>query len=182
MKNPVVTCLSKTSRKGGLLLLFALQLIFMYGFHGLFPFSVEKIAALSGGMGIPDARMYYTYAQLQEMFRHYGVQGRQMYLQLQGVDMVYPLVYSTFLASLMFAVYHKTRLRKMVYVPFVAALLDYGENILLRINLLSFPHMQKGLVRLAASVTFLKWFLVFFAVSLLVLGAVWRVVRWFRLR
>ena len=182
MKHPVVSCLSVTSRKGGLFILFVLLLIFMYGFHGLFPFSVEKIAALSGGMGIPDAHMYYTFSQLQEMFQRYGVQGRQMYLQLQWVDMVYPLVYSLFLASLLYAVYKKTRLHKMVYIPFVAAALDYTENILLRVSIQSFPHMQKAVVQLAASVTFLKWFLVFFAMALLVFGAVWQTVLWFRNR
>lgn len=182
MRNPVVSVLSKTSRRIGLLVLLALLLFFVYGFHGLFPFSVEKITALSGGMGIPDARMFYTYAQLQEIFRHYGPQGRQMYLQLQWVDMVYPLVYSLFLSSLLFVVYSKTRLRKTVYIPFIAAFFDYVENILLRVSILSFPDMQKGMVQMAGVVTFTKWFLIFFAFSLLVFGTVWRLALWFKNR
>ncbi len=182
MRNPVVSVLLRTSRRGGLLVLLALLFLLMYGFHGLFPFSVEKIGAVSGGMGIPDARMYYTYAQLYEMFRHYGPEGRRMYLQLQWVDWIYPLVYSLILASLLFVVYKKTRLRYMVYVPFMAALFDYVENILLRVSILSFPHMHKGIVQVAGTVTFTKWFLIFVTFFLLVFGAFWKLGLWFRSR
>ena len=182
MKNPLKKYLTQTSRTGWLLLVVILQVLFMYAFHGLFPFSVEKIAALSGGEGIPDATMFYTYQQLQHMFQQYGPAGRQMYLQLQWVDMVYPLVYSTLLASLLFLVYRKTRLIVMVYVPFIAALFDYAENILLRISVLSFPDMHKWLVQIAGPVTFIKWFLLFFAFFLLVFGAVWRLAHWFRMK
>jgi len=182
MKNFFGSYLSQTSRTGWLLLIVVLQVLFMYAFHGLFPFSVEKIGAVSGGMGIPDARMFYTYPQLQNMFQHYGPQGREMYLRLQWVDMVYPLVYSTLLASLLFLVYKKTRLLKTVYVPFLAALFDYLENILLHISILSFPDMQKWIVQVVGPVTFFKWLLVFFAFFLLVFGTIWRAAHWFRLR
>ena len=175
MKKLIVSYLSKTSRTGWLLLIVVLQLLFMYAFRGLFSFSVEKISALSGGMGIPDARMFYTWPQLQNMFRLYGPKGREMYLRLQWVDMVYPLIYSTLLASLLYLVYKKTRLENMIFVPFVAALFDYAENILLRISILSFPNMQEGIVRTAGPVTFFKWLLVFFAFFLLLFGFIWRV-------
>jgi len=182
MKRPMISYLSRTSRTGWLLLIVALQVLFMVAFHGLFPFSVEKIGAVSGGMGIPDARMYYSFVQLQNMFQHYGTEGREMYLQLQWVDMVYPLVYATLLASLLYLVYKKTRLENMVFVPFVAMLFDYTENILLRVNILHFPDMSKTLVNIAGVVTFTKWLLIFFAFFLLVFGFIWRVAHWFRLR
>ena len=172
--------MSKTSRIGWLLLIVMLQLLFMYAFRGLFPFSVEKISALSNGMGIPDTQMFYTWPQLQNMFQHYGPEGREMYLRLQWIDMVYPLVYSTLLASLLYLVYKKTRLENMIFVPFVAALFDYAENILLRISILSFPNMREGIVRIAGPVTFFKWLLLFFAFFLLLFGFIWRVAHhWF---
>lgn len=175
MKRLIVSYLSKTSRTGWLLLIVVLQLLFVYAFHGLFSFSVDKISALSNGMGIPDAQMFYTSPQLQNMFRLYGPEGREMYLRLQWIDMVYPLIYSTLLASLLYLVYKKTRLENMVFVPFVAALFDYAENILLRISILSFPNMQDGVVSIAGTVTFIKWLLVFFAFFLLLFGFIWRV-------
>lgn len=178
----MILYLSRTSRTGWLLLVVALQVLFMYAFHGLFPFSVEKIGMLSGGMGIPDTRMYYTFPQLQNMFWHYGMEGREMYLHLQWIDMVYPLVYSTLLASLLYLVYKRTSLEILVFVPFVAALLDYTENILLRISILSFPDMNEKIVSIAAPVTFLKWLLVFFVFFLLLFGLIWRVAHWFRMR
>ncbi len=182
MKKLLISYLSRTSRTGWLLSIVALQILFVYAFHGLFPFSVEKIGMLSGGMGIPDARMFYTLPQLQSMFWHYGTEGREMYLQLQWIDMFYPLVYSTLLASLLYLVFKRTRLEILIFVPFVAALLDYTENILLRISILSFPDMNEKIVSIAGPVTFLKWLLVFFAFFLLLFGLIWRVAHWFRLR
>jgi len=182
MKKLMISYLSRTSRIKWLLPVVVLQILFMYAFHGLFPFSVEKIGILSGGMGIPDARMFYTFSQLQNMFWHYGTEGREMYLQLQWIDMVYPLVYSTLLASLLYLVFKRTSLEILVFTPFVAALLDYTENVLLRISILSFPDMNQKLVSIAGPVTFLKWLLLFFAFFLLLFGLVWRVAHWFRLR
>ena len=180
MKKLFVSYLSKTSRTGWLLLIVLLQLLFMYAFHGLFSFSVEKISALSNGMGIPDTQMFYTPLQLQNMFRLYGPEGREMYLRLQWIDIVYPLIYSTLLASLLYLVYKNTRLENMVFVPFVAALFDYAENVLLRISILSFPNMQEEIVRIAGPVTFIKWLLLFFAFFLLLFGFIWRVAHhWF---
>ncbi len=182
MKKLLFPYLAQTSRKGWLLLIVVLQLILMFAFHGLFPFSVEKIAALSGGQGIPDARMYYTYGQLQNMLVQYGMVGRHMYLQLQWVDMVYPLIYSTLLGSLLFLVYKKTRLQPWAILPFAAALFDYAENILLRVSVQTFPQMSVGVVKVAALATFTKWFLLFVAFFLLVFGAIWRMAHWFRMR
>ncbi len=182
MKKQIFSYLSHTTRTGWLLLVVALQVSFMYAFHGFFPFSVDKIAAVSGGTGIPDARMFYTFGQLQNILQHYGTKGREMYLQLQWLDMIYPLVYSTLLASLLFLIYKNTRLKNMVFVPFVAVLFDYTENVLLRISVLSFPHMDKIIVNIAGVVTFTKWLLVFFAFFLLLFGSVWRAAHWFRLR
>ena len=182
MKRSMISYLSRTSRTGWLLLIVALQVLFMVAFHGLFPFSVEKIASLSGGMSIPDARMFYTFSQLQDMFQHYGTEGREMYLRLQWVDMVYPLVYATLLASLLYLVYKKTRLEMLVFVPFIAALLDYTENILLRISILSFPHMNSMPADVAGVVTFLKWLLIFTALFFLFFGFVWKIIRKFKSR
>jgi len=182
MKKLIISYVSRISRPGWLLSVVALQILFMYAFHGLFPFSVEKIGMLSGGMAIPDARMYYTFPQLQNMFWHYGMEGREMYLHLQWIDMVYPLVYSTLLASLLYLVYKRTRLEILVFVPFVAALLDYTENILLRISILSFPHMNEKIVSIAGVITFVKWLLIFFAFFLLLFGFIWRVAHWLRLK
>jgi uncharacterized membrane protein len=177
MKNLVLSFLSQVSRKGWLLLLVVLQILFMSAFHGLFSFSVEKIMAVSGGIGMPDTRMFYTFQELEKTWAAFGPAGRHMYLQLQQVDMFYPLVYSTLLAGLMFLVYRNTRLRYTVFLPFTAALFDYAENILLRISVLSYPHLQKWIARTAGVVTFVKWFLIFLSVFFLLFGALWLVIQ-----
>jgi len=170
------------SRPAGISLLIVLQILFMAAFHGFFPFSVEKIEQVSGGFGIPDAHIYYTFSQLQEMFRHYGAVGRHMYLQLQWIDLFYPLVYASLLSVLLYRVYRRTRLYALVFLPFVAVIFDYTENILLRISILSFPHLSPVVVSVSGVVTYIKWLVLFFAFFLLVFGAVWRLIYYLRTR
>lgn len=168
------------SRPWGITLLVILQGLFMAAFHGLFPFSVEKIEKVSGGFGIPDARIYYSFTQLQEIFQHYGDAGRHLYLKLQWIDMFYPLVYASLFSVLLYLVFNRTRLYKLVVLPFVAAAFDYVENILLRISIHSFPHMSPTVVHISGVITYMKWLLLFFAFFLLIFGVVWKTIRYFR--
>lgn len=148
-----------------------LELLFMYAFHGLFSFSVEKLQQISGGFGIADTAFFYRFDYLHKLFSHYGNAGKMMYLQLQTIDMIYPLVYSTLLASLLYLVIRKGRWAFFIFLPPMAALFDYAENISLRINLLMFPSMNHFLANASGIFTCLKWSLVY--LSVLVLIAVW---------
>ena len=170
MKKYCFRLLGIISRKRFLWSLVVLELLFVYAFHGLFSFSVEKIQELSGGLGIPDTELFYNFTQLQNFFNHYGEAGRTIYLKLQFVDMVYPLVYSFLLASLLFLLLKKTRIENFVFLPFMAAFFDYAENILLRINILAFPYMNKILVDFAAFSTLLKWILIFVSVLVIIVA------------
>jgi hypothetical protein len=170
------------SRPAGITILVILQGVFMAAFHGLFPFSVEKIKQISGGLGIPDARIYYDFNQLQEMLSRYGATGREMYLRLQWIDMFYPLVYASLFAVLLYWLYNHTRLYTLVVLPFVAAAFDYAENILLRISVESFPHLSRGVVNISGVVTYMKWLLLFFTFFLLIFGVIWKTIRYFRYR
>jgi len=182
MKKYCFRVLGVTSRKGFLWGLVVLELLFVYAFHGLFSFSVEKLQAISGGFGIPDTEFYYSYNQLQTLFSHYGDAGRILYFKLQTIDMIYPLVYSTLLASLLYLVLKKSRFKHLVLLPFAAACFDYAENIFLHLDLLMFPAMKHWMVSISGIFTLVKWSLVYLSVLFFLIAVIRILILKFNMR
>jgi len=173
MKKNYFRYLAISSKAPYLWILVGLEFLFIYAFHGLFSVSVEKLMEISGGVGLPDLELYYTVGQLHNIFLRFGDLGRSMYLKLQYIDMVYPLIYASLLASLLFLLIKNTRLENLIFLPALAAFFDYAENILLRINILAFPNMEKITVQFASAATLLKWSMIFLSV-VVILGAALR--------
>lgn len=176
MKDFLLFFPEKLSRWYWIVLLFVLEFLFLWGFNGMFPFSIIKLKALSGGTGIPDELYYYNFHQLYHLFDSYGNWGRSMYLRLQTIDMIYPIIYSLLLGSLLSLFYKRTRFDWLILLPFFAMIFDYGENILLYINITQFPNMNLTLVHLAGLSTMLKWTLVMLSVFSLAIGIIAKII------
>lgn len=176
-KNVVYRLLEKSSKPVWLTLLIALYLLFQYAFNGMFSVSASHLKEISG-YAIPDMWFYYTPEQLHETFRHFGNAGIAEYLTLQWIDMIYPLVYSTLLASLLFIAFRNGKWRWTIYLPFVAAFFDYFENFTLRYLATSFPGFSTGLAHLAAFCTAWKWIFVYLSILFVLFGF----IRWLFLR
>ncbi|MBN2639666.1 MAG: hypothetical protein JXR65_11350 [Bacteroidales bacterium] len=165
----------KLSRWYWILLLFVLEFVFLWAFNGMFPFSIQKLKEISGS-GIPDELYYYNYQQLHQVLKDYGATGRKMYLDLQWIDMIYPIVYSLLLGSLMALFYKHSRFVWLVLLPFFAIIFDYAENILLRIDVLNYPELNSFLVQMAAISTLLKWSLIMLTFIFLLIGIVAKII------
>ena len=132
-------------------------------------FGSHAIKKLSGESQIPDSMLFgYSLERLFSMLHNFGLEGRNMYLKFQYIDYFYPLVYSTLLVALLIRVKLSYSIRYVIYLPWVAAIFDYGENVLIRNEVLNFPHLNANLVAIASTLTITKWFLVFISVILVV--------------
>jgi len=178
MKDFLLRFPAKMSRWYGILLLLLLEVLFMWAFNGMFPFSIPKIQQISGGLGIPDSELYYSFTQLSMMFDKYGANGREAYLNLQWIDMLYPVVYSLLLGSILYFLYKRSRFQWVVLIPLFAAIFDYLENIMLRINVLTFPNMNDVMVSMSSIATFMKWSLLIVSIFLLIPGFTARITLW----
>ncbi len=177
-KNFAYRLLEKTSKPVWLTVLIALYLLFQYVFNGMFSVSTTHLKEISGGYSIPDLWFYYTPEQLHETFRHFGSAGISEYLKLQWIDMIYPLVYSLLLASLLFIAFRNRKWKGTIYLPFVAAFFDYFENFTLRYLATSFPDFSNGLAHFAAFCTAWKWIFVYLSILFVLFG----LIRWLILR
>ncbi len=142
----------------------------------MFSFGIGHIKAVSGGYSIPGLKFYYTAHQLHELFDHYGSIGISDYLKLQWIDMFYPIVYSLLLSSLLFLFFNEPKPKPIIYVPFLAAMFDYAENILLHSIAESFPVFNNTLARFAALCTAWKWLLIYLSILFIFYGLGKRIV------
>ncbi len=158
--------LEKASKPFWLSLIIAIYLLFQYAFDGMFSVTTSHLKQISG-YSIPDLMFYYTPAQLETVFQHFGEAGIKEYLNLQLIDMVYPVSYSLLLAVLLYIGYGKTKYKTVVWLPVAAAVSDYTENFILRSMAIHFPEFNDTTARFAAFFTSWKW--IFIAVSILLI-------------
>ena len=157
--------LEKTSKPLWLTVLLAIYVFFQFAFNGLFGVNMTHLKELAGGVTMPDLHFYYTRDFLQNLFNSYGESGIKEYMQLQLVDMIYPVAYALLLSSLLFIPYKNTKTYYLIYFPFIAIVFDYFENFAIRYLATAYPDMSNGVVHFAAFCTSWKW--IFIAISIL---------------
>jgi len=128
-----------------------------------------------------DTNFSFNPSLIYPIIASYGDSGRAYYIwQRWTFDLVWPLVYGLPLFStLNFFISRKTKLRKpIVFLPLVATLLDYVENIVFTILVSLYPTELPFLVIIGVSMSALKWLAL--AISMLIvtfLPFIW-VFRW----
>ena len=113
------------------------------------------------GMPVLDVRFGYSPEEANAFFGALGNGGMALYLILVGVDTLYPAVYalsaSLALGMLHMRVCRDGRLSDIVLLPLLAAAFDYGENILLLSQALSYPTVIDSVIEIASILTAAKW-------------------------
>lgn len=110
-----------------------------------------------------DVQIGYTAKQALNEIAQLGVQGRQWYrLITWTADLVYPALYSTFFALLLTFLLKvisvpDSRFSLTPLVPFLMAILDYGENVAITVALVAFPQPSGFILTLASVFSALKW-------------------------
>jgi hypothetical protein len=140
----------------------------------------------SQGAGSPDTSFVYTTADLYRMAEAYGRQGRAAYVRARFTfDLIWPLVYTLFLATGMSWVYSRafapgSPWRRANLAPLLGALFDYLENLSASLVMVRYPNPTPVIDRLAPLFTVLKWTFVAGSFALLLIGlvlALWQVIR-----
>ena len=141
-----------------LLLLWVLTNVWMW----FGPTGSITLRELTGESKLPDTMFFgYTMEYLYRLLRAYGTEGRAIYLGFQNKDFVYPLVYSTLLVGLLLRSKLPKVLSFWIFIPWLAAVLDYAENLIIRNQVLNFPDLNAEWISVASVCTVTKWGLVF---------------------
>ena len=113
--------------------------------------------ALPVGGELLDVRDGYTYAEVLAALEGYGESGRRVYAWASvTLDTLFPALYASFLAGLVYRFRPAERWWRLAYLPVAAALIDLGENIQIVLMLTRYPDISTGQVAAASLFTSLK--------------------------
>lgn len=130
----------------------------------------SRVAALSGGLPLPDFHPFYTPTSLYGLLEQYGVSARKAFLHFTIYDFYYPFVAygvaSLALASLIrsFIDAHP-RLVWVLVVPLAGLAAELMEQVCLLLILSLFPAKVFFLAVIASASTLLKFALILVLVS-----------------
>lgn len=108
------------------------------------PFSVPTFMKYTHGTKLLDMEINYSPEKAYQMLTDYGLTGRQLYLNILTMDLIFPLVYSLFLMITVTLLFQKLfspdhPIQKLNLIPLVAGLADYLENFGIATMLLNYP-------------------------------------------
>ncbi len=114
----------------------------------------------TGGESL-DGKSEYDFALVQELMDQYGEDGRRIYsIASPTLDTLFPLIYVTFFAGLIYRFRANDLLGWLAIIPVITGLVDLGENIQITNLLLQYPDISEGQVQSASLFTETKTILV----------------------
>ncbi len=122
--------------------------------------------ALPLGGEMIDLKLSYTLADIQATMLQYGPHGRAVYaLASPTLDTLFPMLYVTFFAGLLYRFRPSERLWLAAFIPVLAGVWDLCENAQITAMLIQYPEISVRQVALAS----------FFTSTKHVLGAVYEI-------
>jgi hypothetical protein len=153
-------------------------LIFVLFAMTVLPGQSAAVDRYARSAGSPDTSFLYSPADLYDMAKAYGAEGRQAYVRARFTfDLVFPLVFTLFLTTSISWLYDRvfapgSRWRRANLLPLLGALFDYAENVSAAVVMVRYPQRTPLLDVLASVSTPLKWLFVGGSFVLLLIGVV----------
>ncbi len=142
-------------------------------------YSIPAVTAFAPQLPIFDLSPFgYSFDYASELLDTLGVEGRNLYLSTQlPLDFIYPGLFSITYSLLLVWLFGKTfnensKIYYLAFVPVLAGIFDYVENVFIIKMINSFPDLQITTVKVASLFTILKssFTMIFFV--LLIVGFV----------
>lgn len=151
-------------------MIIVLAVVFLFFMLYLFPTYQAEINDIAGyEIQLLDGRFSYTKTVVTKAFEAMGGEGRKMYQFIVGfIDMIYPVVYGCLFFLLLVKLTKRnlsSRLKLIYFIPLMAVLFDYIENIGILKMLNNYPSIPESQVNINSLATSMKW--IFVLLSLL---------------
>ncbi len=165
--------LAATSKPKWLLLLFLLTLINFT----IIGFLTAQIMNISGGANLLDFSFGHTANSVNSTLEAYGTEGISLYRWVQRIDLIHPLIYSLLFASLFYILFRQTRVHISIYLPLIAGILDYLENIFLFQMVNTYPQISSSVAQIANIISLAKNVILIAVIAALLVGIIAFVVK-----
>ncbi|MFJ1379133.1 hypothetical protein [Capnocytophaga canimorsus] len=141
--------------------------------------TIPTLNRLANGLEIIDVLPFYDGEYVVRLLEYLESEGRHYYLYRQlPIDMIYPLLYAFTYRQILKHFIDKLdfkRVRWVVFLPILAAVFDYLENIGIGISLYRFPSLSDTVLSVLPFFSLLKtlfvvlYLLAFFGLGIMVL-------------
>ena len=144
-------------------LLLALLLAIMIGF--IMPEAVKEIRRYTPGVKLLDTQLFYTPAEVVDLFNRYGERGRALYIVVElTADLFLGLVIAGFLLSFLIWCHTKLsdkiiRIHYLIVLPFGLMIANSLENMGIVWMLAKYPKEFFYLALFTGLLTLIKWLL-----------------------
>lgn len=130
----------------------------------------------------PDAKSRYSPDELYAFLEGIGENGRRLYAWTQvTLDVIYPVVYCLLFAVLLVVLWRWEKLRCLVLLPLLTGVFDLLENFTTAYLAATFSAGRNEVLGgLSPILSTGKWWGVSICLTLILIGAVWKAVRWLR--
>lgn len=150
--------MNKFTRKH-VLIFTALFIVFMIVVLPLFAKQMNEVV---GDVSSPDTSLWYSSYDLYWMAFLHGVEGRSLYItQRFSFDLIWPIVYGLFMLSAVgYGISNYKFLNansSLKYIPILAVVFDYLENIFASIVFYRFPDETHFIAEMTPVFTLMKW-------------------------
>ncbi len=154
-------------------------IVFVFFLIVVLPAQALAFANVTSGSGSPDTSLFYTPAQLYAWALEYGEAGRSHYIQTRfGFDLIWPLAYGAFFYTGI-KIGGLQRREWLANLAVITIFFDYMENLFASLAMGLYPIEVSIVVYIAAVSTFLKWSILSFSGSLMIIGWIQVVIqRW----
>lgn len=143
--------------------IFALFVLTMAVYMAMLSYSIPAVSAFAPDLPIFDlSPTGYSFGYANELLDALGVEGRDLYLSIQlPLDFIYPGLFSVTYSLLLVWLFGKTfnvdsKIFYCAFVPFLAGIFDYIENVFIIKMINSFPDLHVITVKIASTFTILK--------------------------
>ena len=144
-------------------LVFVLFFFTMAVYSTMLLYSIPIVTAFAPELPIFDlSPLGYSFKYANELLSTLGTEGRNLYLTIQlPLDFVYPGLFSLTYSLMLVWLFGKTfngnsNVYYFLFVPFLAGIFDYAENIFIIKMINSFPDLHVTTVKVASIFTLLK--------------------------
>ena len=177
----IIKLIQKFSTGKNVILLFSITMVV---YLTILFYSIPKVVTSAPEMKLFDVSPSgYTTEYAISLLNAIGPEGRDLYLSLQlPLDFVYPglfiILYSLLFAWLLKKNYDlESNVYYALYIPILAGLFDYAENVLIIMMLKAYPDLGSSVVATASLATIIKSLLssIFFTLfSLSLIQVLWK--------
>ena len=129
----------------------------LISFAGVLLMVLWVFPSLPIGGEMIDLKLSYDLAAIQHAMLEYGAHGRAVYaLASPTLDTLFPMLYVTFFAGLLYRFRPSERLWVTAFIPVVAGVWDLCENAQITAMLLQYPELSTRQVAVASFFTSTK--------------------------